>query len=52
MKVKLSVGFLGATEMAGYELDLAFLVIALFLAINGSKLLAIDQVLVNKETVE
>ena len=41
--VKLSIGFLGTAEMAGYELDLAFLVIALFLAINGSKFLSIDE---------
>ena len=42
MKVKLAIGFLGTAEMAGYELDLAFLVIALFLAVNGSKQWAID----------
>jgi len=49
LKVKLAVGFLGTAEMAGYELDLAFLVIAVFLATNGSKLWAVDQALFNKE---
>ncbi|SES01977.1 DoxX family protein [Psychrobacillus sp. OK032] len=43
VKVKFAVGFLGTPEMAGYELDLAFLVIALFLVINGSKYLSIDE---------
>lgn len=45
VKVKFAIGFLGTPEMAGYELDLAFLVIALFLAINGSKFLSIDETL-------
>ncbi|KAB2330140.1 DoxX family protein [Cytobacillus depressus] len=45
LKVKLAVGFLGNGQMAGYELDLAFLAIAIFIAINGSKLLAVDQIL-------
>ncbi|MFF2753298.1 DoxX family protein [Psychrobacillus sp. NPDC058041] len=41
--VKFAVGFLGTADMAGYELDLAFLVIALFLVINGSKFLSVDE---------
>jgi uncharacterized membrane protein YphA (DoxX/SURF4 family) len=41
--VKFAVGFLGTADMAGYELDLAFLVIALFLMINGSKFLSVDE---------
>jgi putative oxidoreductase len=45
LKVKLSLGFLGNGQMAGYELDLAFLVISIFIAINGSKLYALDQIL-------
>ncbi|MEI4770967.1 DoxX family protein [Psychrobacillus sp. FJAT-51614] len=51
---KLSVGFLGdgQTPGAGYELDLAFLAIALFLAINGSKMLAVDQLFINKSENE
>ena len=48
LKVKLALGFLGIPEMAGYELDLAFLVIALFLAINGSKYLSVDEALSSK----
>ncbi|MEC1697889.1 DoxX family protein [Schinkia azotoformans] len=40
LKVKLSAGFLG-----GYELDIAYLIIALLIAINGSKLLALDHLL-------
>jgi putative oxidoreductase len=42
-KAKLALGFLGNGQMAGYELDLAFLAIAAFLAINGSKMFALDQ---------
>jgi putative oxidoreductase len=42
-KAKLALGFLGDGQMAGYELDIAFLAIAAFLAINGSKLFALDQ---------
>ncbi|QCJ41241.1 DoxX family protein [Bacillus sp. S3] len=50
IKVKLAVGFLGNGEMAGYELDLAFLAMALFLAINGSKQFSVDKFLVKKES--
>lgn len=45
LKVKLSVGFLGNGQMAGYELDLAFLAIAIFLAINGSEFLSVDRLI-------
>ena len=44
LKVKLAVGFLGNGEMAGYELDIALLAMAVFIAINGSKMLALDQI--------
>lgn len=44
-KVKLALGFLGNGQMAGFELDLALLAMALFIAINGSNMLSIDQVL-------
>jgi putative oxidoreductase len=48
---KLSAGFIGA-QGAGYELDLAFLAMALVIAINGSKLYAVDQIVFKqKETV-
>ena len=43
VKVKLALGFLGNGQMAGYELDLALLAMAIYLAINGSKLLSLNQ---------
>ncbi|QGQ45268.1 DoxX family protein [Metabacillus sediminilitoris] len=48
-KVKLAIGLLGNGQMAGYELDLAFLAIAIYLAINGSKLLSTYQIFLNKD---
>ncbi|MEH7075971.1 DoxX family protein [Neobacillus drentensis] len=45
VKVKLAVGFLGNGQMAGYELDLALLAMAVVLTINGSKLFALDQLI-------
>ncbi|WP_374721134.1 DoxX family protein [Peribacillus tepidiphilus] len=42
-KVKLSAGFFGNGQMAGYELDLALLVISIYLALNGNSFLAIDE---------
>lgn len=47
---KLPVGLLGNGQMAGYELDLAFLAIAVYLAINGSKLLSLHQLLFNQNS--
>lgn len=47
---KLPVGLLGNGQMAGYELDLAFLAIAIYLAINGSKLLSLHQLLFNESS--
>ena len=45
-KAKLAVGFLGNGQQgAGWELDLALLVMALFIAINDSKMFALDKVL-------
>ena len=41
-KAKLSLGFLGNGQMAGYELDVALLVMAVSIAITG-KLYAVDQ---------
>ena len=52
LKVKLAGGFLGTGQGAGYELDLALLAMAVFIAINGSKMFAVDQVVFKqKETV-
>ena len=48
LKVKLSLGFLGNGQMAGYELDVALFAMAAYLAINGSKLLSLNQ-LISKE---
>ncbi|WP_226530276.1 DoxX family protein [Metabacillus niabensis] len=49
LKVKLSVGLLGNGQMAGYELDLAFLAIAVYLVINGSKMFSVNQLIFNKD---
>lgn len=52
LKVKLAVGLLGNGQMAGYELDLAFMVMALYLAINGSSLLSLGQLIFHKNSNE
>jgi uncharacterized membrane protein YphA (DoxX/SURF4 family) len=41
-KVKLAVGFFGNGQMAGYELDLSMIGIAIYLLLNGSYLFSID----------
>lgn len=43
IKAKLAAGFLGNGQGAGYELDLAFLAMAVAIAITGSKAYALDQ---------
>ena len=45
IKVKLAAGFLGNGQMAGYELDLALLVISLYLAVINKSFLALDNLL-------
>ena len=50
VKVKLALGFLGNGQMAGYELDLALLAMAAYLAINGSKLLSLNQLISQKDS--
>ncbi|WP_415802492.1 DoxX family protein [Cytobacillus oceanisediminis] len=52
LKVKLSIGLLGNGQMAGYELDLALLAMAIYLAINGSKLLSAGQLIFHKDSSE
>ncbi|MFP3125485.1 DoxX family protein [Ectobacillus funiculus] len=42
LKVKLAAGFLGNGQGAGYELEVALMVMALHLALNGSSLLSLD----------
>lgn len=50
--VKLGAGFLGDGQSAGYELDLAFLAMALALAFTGSKYLAVDQFIFKSKSIE
>jgi putative oxidoreductase len=50
LKVKLALGFLGNGQMAGYELDLALLAMAVSIAITGSKAYALDQIFKGQET--
>lgn len=50
LKVKLSIGLLGNGQMAGYELDLAFLAMAIYLAINGSKMLSVGKFILKKDS--
>ncbi|MFJ7728626.1 DoxX family protein [Neobacillus sp. NPDC097160] len=52
LKVKLAVGLLGNGQMAGYELDLAFFAMAVYLVINGSKLLSVSQLIFHKDSNE
>ncbi|MFP5109260.1 DoxX family protein [Neobacillus sp. C211] len=52
LKVKVAVGLLGNGQMAGYELDLAFLAMAVYLVINGSKLLSVSQLIFQKDSNE
>ncbi|WP_248924067.1 DoxX family protein [Paenibacillus hamazuiensis] len=42
VKVKLSAGFLGNGQMAGWELDLALLAVAVHLLIGGSYMFSLD----------
>lgn len=50
-KVKLAAGFLGNDQMAGYELDLSMIGIAIYLLLNGSSYLSVDS-LIRKETIK
>jgi putative oxidoreductase len=50
IKVKLALGFLGNGQMAGYELDLALLAMAIFLAISGSKLLSLSHFIFHRDS--
>lgn len=52
LKVKLSVGLLGNGQAAGYELDLAFLAMAVYLVINGSRALSVSQLIFQKDSNE
>ncbi len=48
--VRLPVGLLGNGQMAGYELDLAFILVALYLVISDNTGFAIDQVLFKRKS--
>ncbi|MDR7235440.1 DoxX family protein [Neobacillus drentensis] len=50
VKVKLAIGLLGNGQMAGYELDLAFLAIAVYLVINGSKLFSLSKLIFHRDS--
>jgi putative oxidoreductase len=52
VKVKLAVGFLGDGQGAGFELDLALLAMAVVIAINGSKMFALDQIIFKEKKAE
>lgn len=45
LKVKMAAGFLGDGRSAGYEVDLAFLAMAVSLVITGSKLYSLDRMI-------
>ncbi|NEU32217.1 DoxX family protein [bacterium LRH843] len=49
---KLPAGFMGNGEMAGYELDLALLAMAIALLISGSRLFALDSKLSGSAQVQ
>ncbi|MDR6552894.1 DoxX family protein [Paenibacillus qinlingensis] len=49
-KVKMAVGFLGNGQLAGYELDLSMIGIAIYLFLNGSNLLSIDSIFKKEKT--
>jgi putative oxidoreductase len=49
LKVKLAIGLLGNGQMAGYELDLAFLAMAVYLVINGSKLFSLSKIIYKRD---
>ncbi|MFJ7668002.1 DoxX family protein [Lysinibacillus sp. NPDC097195] len=46
---KLSIGFIGADGLAGYELDLALAAIALYFALAGASRFSLDAQLFSKE---
>ncbi len=52
LKVKLSVGLLGNGQMAGYELDLAFLAMSVYLVIVNKSFLAVDNVLFHSKKLK
>jgi uncharacterized membrane protein YphA (DoxX/SURF4 family) len=49
--MKLSAGLLGNSQMAGYELDLGFILVAIYLFVSDTSPLSIDQALFRKRGV-
>ncbi|MCM3729464.1 DoxX family protein [Neobacillus cucumis] len=49
VKVKIAAGFMGNGQGAGYELDLAFAVMAVFLFLNSNATLSLDSKLFSKD---
>ncbi|HUC90776.1 MAG TPA: DoxX family protein [Paenibacillus sp.] len=47
---KLSVGLLGNGQMAGYELDLGFILVTLYLAVANDPALSVDRFIMSKRT--
>ncbi|MGO4495476.1 DoxX family protein [Paenibacillus sp. 2RAB27] len=45
---KLSVGLLGDGQMAGYELDLGFMLVLLYLVVGEQSTLSVDRLIMNK----
>ncbi|WP_026564134.1 DoxX family protein [Bacillus sp. UNC41MFS5] len=50
LKVKLAAGFMGKGQGAGFELDLAFAVMAVFLFLNSKSALSLDSKLFSKNS--
>ncbi|GGI99056.1 hypothetical protein GCM10008022_04740 [Paenibacillus hunanensis] len=48
--VKLSAGLMGNGQMAGYELDLSFMLVALYLAVTNNTGFSLDQMLFRRKT--
>lgn len=49
--MKLPAGLLGNSEMAGYELDLAFMLVTIYLSVSEPTALSIDKAFVRKHAV-
>ncbi|TWD86834.1 putative membrane protein YphA (DoxX/SURF4 family) [Neobacillus bataviensis] len=52
VKVKIAAGFMGNGQGAGYELELAFAVMAAFLFLNSNATLSLDSKLFSKEQLK
>ncbi|WP_438348123.1 DoxX family protein [Paenibacillus sp. FA6] len=48
--MKLSAGLLGTDQMAGYELDLAFMLVTIYLSVAKPTALSIDQAFLRKRS--